>query len=159
MKVLLVCMGNICRSPTAEAVVRHYLEISGLAPIVTVDSAGVTGYHTGEPPDPRAQRAAAQRGFDLSKIRARRVRPDDYHRFDLILAMDRDNLKTLERNCPSEQRGKLALFTRYARRNRDAEVPDPYYGGPEGFHRVLDMLEDAASGLVQELRGKVPVAR
>jgi len=157
MKILLVCMGNICRSPSAEGVVRHYLEISGLARTVTVDSAGTHGYHAGEPADPRAQRAAAKRGFDLSRKRARRVRSDDFERYDLILAMDRDNLRALERGCPESHREKLGLFMFYGTRFQGAEVPDPYYGGPDGFDYVLDMLEDGAHGLMEALRTRLLV--
>ncbi len=159
MKVLLVCMGNICRSPSAEGVLRHYLELAGLARIISVDSAGTHGYHSGEPPDPRAQRAAARRGIDLSAQRARCVQPRDFDEFDLILAMDRDNLNALQRECPPHRRQKLALFTRYSARNPNADIPDPYYGGPDGFDRVLDMLEDAVRGLVDELRRRLPDRR
>lgn len=145
-------MGNICRSPTAEGVLRHYLEVGGLAGRVEVDSAGTHGYHRGEAPDQRAQKAALRRGISLARIRSRRVIDEDYARFDLILAMDRDNLAALERACPEEERGKLGLFMRFARRHGNDEVPDPYYGGPDGFEVVLDMIEDAATGLVEAIR-------
>jgi protein-tyrosine phosphatase len=150
--VLLVCMGNICRSPTAEGVLRHILRIKGLDGEIKVDSAGTHSYHSGEPPDRRAQLAARRRGIDLSKLRARRVEVSDFERFDLILAMDRDNLRSLEKICPDEHRPKLGLFLRYARQSRVDEVPDPYYGGDAGFELVVDMALDAAEGLIDSLR-------
>jgi protein-tyrosine phosphatase len=151
-KVLFVCMGNICRSPTAEGVVRKQLEQAGLAAQVELDSAGTHGYHIGEPPDPRSQKAAAKRGYDLSALRARRVMEVDFLRFDLILAMDRDNLALLRKACPQEHHEKLGLFLDYAADSSEDEVPDPYYGGPDGFDRVLDLTEAAARGLVDHLR-------
>ncbi|GAB4180869.1 MAG: low molecular weight protein-tyrosine-phosphatase [Rhodocyclaceae bacterium] len=155
MKVLLVCMGNICRSPSAEGVLRHYLALSGLAKRVFIDSAGTYGYHVGAPPDARAQKAAIRRGIDISRLRARPVEPEDFERFDMILAMDRDNLEDLRRLCPPHHQEKIELFMRYSGRERDADVPDPYYGGPDGFERVLDMIEDAARGLADELRRRI----
>lgn len=149
--VLFICMGNICRSPTAEGVVRVHLERAGLAAQVDLDSAGTHAYHVGEPPDPRSQKAAAKRGYDLSKLRARQVNAADFLRFDLILAMDRDNLSLLRKACPPEHHDKLGLFLDYAA-GSDEEVPDPYYGGPDGFDRVLDLTESAARGLVDFLR-------
>ncbi len=154
MRILLVCMGNICRSPTAEGVLRHYLEQGGLAGRVEVDSAGTHGYHRGEPPDQRALKAAARRGFDLTRIRSRKVSDEDFERFDLILAMDRDNLESMLASCPEALREKLGLFMHHARTRRRDDVPDPYYGGPEGFEVVLDMLEDAAKGLVEHLNAR-----
>ena len=151
-RILLVCMGNICRSPIAEGVVRATLDKAGLARDVEVDSAGTLGYHAGEPPDQRAQKAAARRGYDISRQRARRVKEADFLRYDMILAMDRDNLASLERFCPSEQRHRLGLFLDYARNIPDKEVPDPYYGGPEAFEHVLELVENAAAGLVETLR-------
>jgi len=151
MRILLICMGNICRSPTAEGVLRRKLAQAGLADSVEVDSAGTLGYHAGEPPDPRAQKAAAKRGYDLSKLRARRVKEADFLRFDMILAMDRDNLAELRRACPAAQVSRLGLFLEYARNFEAEEVPDPYYGGPQGFEHVLDLIEDAADGLVELL--------
>ena len=150
-RILLVCMGNICRSPTAEGVLRAHLARAGLAG-VEVDSAGTLGYHAGEPPDPRAQKAAAKRGYDLSRLRARRVKDADFLRFDMILAMDKDNLSALKQACPLAQRDRLGLFLQYARRFREEEVPDPYYGSPEAFEYVLDLAEDAAEGLVEALK-------
>ena len=147
-RVLFVCMGNICRSPTAEGVLRRKLQQRGLADRVEVDSAGTHGYHVGEAPDPRAQSAAARRGYDLSRIRARRIAVQDVDYFDLILAMDRDNLAVLERVFPPERHDRLGLIMNYAQNCDAGDVPDPYYGSGQGFDRVLDMLEDATDGLV-----------
>jgi protein-tyrosine phosphatase len=147
-------MGNICRSPTAEGVVRAHFERAGLAADVELDSAGTHGYHIGKPPDDRARQAAAGRGYDLSALRARRVTEFDFVRFDRILAMDRDNLDLLRQSCPAEHRHKLGLFLEYSRSFSDREVPDPYYGGAEGFEHVLDLVEDAAQGLLDSLGRK-----
>jgi protein-tyrosine phosphatase len=148
--VLFVCTGNICRSPTAEAIFRKLVADAEMA--VTVDSAGTHGYHVGEPPDPRAQAAAARRGYDLSALRARTVEDADFQRFDLILAMDQEHYAILSRiGGPSAGR-KVKLVMSYAQRFKERDVPDPYYGGPQGFERVLDLLEDAASGLLKSLR-------
>ncbi|MGC4403254.1 low molecular weight protein-tyrosine-phosphatase [Methyloversatilis sp. MC4-4] len=155
MKILFCCMGNICRSPTAEGVVRARLEAAGLHERVEVASAGTHAHHVGSKPDPRAAAAAASRGVDLAGIRARRVDVADFMQFDLIYAMDRDNLRNLERNCPEPLRHKLALFLQHAERFDEEEVPDPYYGGPAGFERVLDLIEDAADGLVRELQQRL----
>jgi protein-tyrosine phosphatase len=152
VKVLFVCMGNICRSPTAEGVLRAQVERAGLAGEVQIDSAGTHGYHIGKAPDGRAQQTAAKRGYDLSGLRARRVATTDFSRFDLILAMDRDNLSLLRDACPPTEQHRLALFLDYARNFAEKEVPDPYYGGPEGFERVLDLVEDASLGLIDALR-------
>lgn len=152
MRILFVCMGNICRSPTAEGVARYLSENNKLDFIVQVDSAGTHAYHIGEPPDPRAQRAALRRGIDLSGLRARRVAADDFEEFDLILAMDRDNLEALHRACPEHHRSKLELLMSYSRHFDTDEVPDPYYGGEQGFDLVLDMVQDAAQGLFETLR-------
>lgn len=151
MRILFCCMGNICRSPTAEGVVRARLEAAGLADRVELASAGTHAHHIGSRTDPRAQSAAAARGVDLSRIRARRVSDDDFIRYDLIYAMDRDNLRNLERSCPDGMQHKLALFLQHAESFDEDEVPDPYYGGPAGFERVLDLIEDAADGLVRDL--------
>jgi protein-tyrosine phosphatase len=145
-------MGNICRSPTAEGVVRAHVELAGLAKEVEVDSAGTHAYHIGQPPDQRSQRVAASRGYELGHLRARRVTTADFLRFDYILAMDRDNLAMLREACPAEEQHRLGLFLDHARNAEDDEVPDPYYGGPEGFERVLDLIEDGATGLIEKLR-------
>ncbi|MCX8086926.1 MAG: low molecular weight phosphotyrosine protein phosphatase [Rhodocyclaceae bacterium] len=147
-RILFVCMGNICRSPTAEGVARALAEKAGMAEHFEFDSAGTHGYHIGEPPDRRAREAAARRGYDLSPLRARQVEAADFLRFDLILAMDRDNLQLLHRACPAEHRGKLKLFLEFAPGLGVEEVPDPYYGGPEGFDAVLDLVEAAVEGLL-----------
>ena len=150
-RVLLVCMGNICRSPTAEGVLRKYLQNNNLAEFVEVDSAGTHGYHVGETPDSRTQRAAAARGYDLSQLRARKVAAQDIDYFDLILAMDKSNLHNLRRLAPVERHQRIKLFMEYARHFDDDEVPDPYYGLGHGFDLVLDMIEDGAQGLIDEL--------
>jgi protein-tyrosine phosphatase len=143
--LLMVCLGNICRSPTAEAVLRAKLVDAGLAHRVFVDSAGTGGWHVGDPPDPRSQRHAARRGYDLSLLRARRVTHDDFDRFDYILAMDEDNLADLRRLAPDQAgRASLRLFA-------TVEVPDPYSGTPASFERVLDLVESAADAWVQKL--------
>jgi protein-tyrosine phosphatase len=149
--VLFVCTGNICRSPTAEAVFKKLAADAGMAEAVAADSAGTHGYHVGEPPDPRAQKAAAKRGYDLSALRARTIEDADFRRFDLILAMDQEHHAILSRIAGSSAEHKLKLMMSYARRFKDRDVPDPYYGGPQGFERVLDMLEDAAKGLLESL--------
>lgn len=152
MKILFVCMGNICRSPTAEGVMRALVERADLSDRIELDSAGTHDYHVGAPPDSRAQKAALRRGYDLSALRARHVAERDFARFDRILAMDRDNLALLQRSCPDEHRRKLGLFLDHAENFDEEEVPDPYYGGVDGFERVLDMVEDAARGLIAAVR-------
>ena len=154
-RVLLVCMGNICRSPTAEGVVRSYIKNNGLGNIVEVDSAGTHGYHVGEAPDSRTQRAAMARGYNLSQLRARKVARQDLDYFDLILAMDKSNLDNLRRMSPPEMHDRIRLFMDYARNFDDDEVPDPYYGLGHGFDLVLDMVEDAAQGLIDDLKKKL----
>jgi len=150
--VLFVCMGNICRSPTAQGVFHKLVEEHGLQHRVEVDSAGTHAYHVGHPPDQRAQRAALQRAIDLSRLRARRVGVEDFERFDYVLAMDLENYEVLEEICPPGQEHKLRLFLEFAPHLEEREVPDPYYGGPSGFERVLDMIEAAAQGLLDEIR-------
>lgn len=145
-------MGNICRSPTAEAVFRARVEEAGLAQQILVDSVGTHDYHIGNPPDLRTQRAARQRGYDLSGLRARQVGVADFTRFDYVLAMDNANMAILHRMCPPSQRDRLGLFLQYASSHQEREVPDPYYGGEDGFERVLDMVEDAAAGLLLHIR-------
>jgi protein-tyrosine phosphatase len=151
ISVLFVCMGNICRSPTAEGVFRHYVTEAGLAQRVDIDSAGTHAYHVGAPPDRRALAAAARRGFSMGEIRARHISPDDFARFDLILAMDLDNLALLREQSEPEYHEKICLFLEYASAQQ-TEVPDPYYGGATGFERVLDLVEDASRGLLEKLR-------
>ncbi|QGZ38364.1 protein-tyrosine phosphatase [Pseudoduganella flava] len=147
--ILFVCMGNICRSPTAEGVFRTRAARAGLA--VDIDSAGTHAYHIGDAPDARSQRHAALRGYDLSAQRARQVTGNDFARFDHVLAMDEDNLEALRRACPPAHRHKLGLFMQYATRSGSPIVPDPYYGGSDGFDRVLDYIEDASDGLIARL--------
>ena len=152
VEVLFVCTGNICRSPTAEGVFRHLVRAAGLAERIAADSAGTHGYHTGEPPDERAARTAARRGIDLSDIRARPVARDDFRRFDLVLAMDRGHLALLGRLAPGAGDDRLRLFMEFAAGYDLLDVPDPYYGGAEGFERVLDMIEAGAAGLLDHIR-------
>ena len=154
-RILLVCMGNICRSPTAEGVLRQFIINNKLSAEVEVDSAGTHGYHVGEAPDSRTQRAASSRGYDLSQQRARKVAYQDLDYFDLILAMDKSNLDNLQRMAMPEQQKKLGLFMDYARNFDDREVPDPYYGLGYGFDLVLDMVEDAAQGLIEDIRRRL----
>lgn len=151
-RVLMVCTGNICRSPTAEAVLRSKLEKAGLDRVVLVDSAGTQGSHSGEPPDARAQRHGQQRGYDLSALRARRLVRDDLERFDWVLAMDESHLERLRELAPAIGGGRVGLLMEHARRFAgEREVPDPYYGAPAAFEQVLDFVEDACDGLVDRL--------
>ena len=150
-RILLVCTGNICRSPTAEGVVRGLIRRSGLESRILVESAGTHGYHAGEAPDQRSQKAALSRGYDLSRQRARMVEIEDFQRFDLLLAMDQGHLECLLRRSPPVYQHKIRLFMSFSRKYPSHEVPDPYYGGPHGFERVLDMCEDAAESLLAEV--------
>ena len=152
VRVLFVCMGNICRSPTAQGVFEHLVQDQGLTSLIQIDSAGTHAYHVGEPPDIRARQAAGKRGIDLGKQRARRVSEDDFLEFDYILAMDRSNYDDLMFLCPPDHWQKLHLFLKYANGLSEEEVPDPYYGGITGFERVLDLIEQAADGLLAEIR-------
>jgi protein-tyrosine phosphatase len=152
ISVLFCCMGNICRSPTAEAVFRSRVDEAGLAQQILIDSVGTHDYHIGNPPDLRTQRAARQRGYDMSGLRGRQVEVADFTRFDYVLAMDNANMAILQRLCPQPQRDRLGLFLEYAGSHREREVPDPYYGGEDGFERVLDMVEDAAAGLLMHIK-------
>ncbi|MHA7878292.1 MAG: low molecular weight protein-tyrosine-phosphatase [Saccharospirillum sp.] len=149
--ILFVCLGNICRSPTAQGVFEQYLEQSPLAGKVQVDSAGTAAYHLGKAPDPRAQRFARTRGVDLSQQRARQVTEHDFHQFDWILAMDRQNLANLEALRPAGSRARLALLLSILPAGEREEVPDPYYGGDEGFEQVLDLCEAASEALLKRL--------
>jgi len=151
--VLFVCMGNICRSPTAEGVFRYHAEQAGAIERLDIDSAGTHAYHAGEPPDRRARKAAERRGMNLDGIYARRVSGEDFERFDYIIAMDEDNLSRLRDESPEEHRGKLRLFLEFASSD-EREVPDPYYGGAAGFERVLDLVEEASRGLLETLSKK-----
>ena len=153
--VLFVCTGNICRSPTAEGAFRALLEANGLAESVTVDSAGTGSWHVDEPPDARASEAALRRGIDIADQRARQVREEDFDRFDLILAMDESHFQQLQSLCPDGQRHRLRLFLDFAPALGTRDVPDPYYGGPDGFEIVLDMIEAASAGLLAEIRARL----
>jgi protein-tyrosine phosphatase len=154
LRILLVCMGIICRSPTAEGVLRQRLARHGVDLQVDVDSAGTHDYHVGEPPDARSVAAALRRGIDLSALRARMIDAQDFERFDLILAMDEQNLQELQRRAPSHRHERLRLMMDYAPDAGRRFVPDPYYGGPPGFEEVLDLLEQAADGLLRELQDR-----
>ena len=154
MRVLFVCMGNICRSPTAEGVFREFVRRHAPDLDLEIDSAGTHDYHVGEPPDPRALKAASTRGLDISGLRARQVEAADFERFDLILAMDRLNYATLRERSPPAFRSRIRLLLEFADDASREDVPDPYYGDPKGFEEVLDLLEDAAAGLLAEVRRK-----
>lgn len=151
-RILFVCMGNICRSPTAEGVFRKLLAEQAPELAVEVDSAGTHGYHEGSPPDPRACRAAERRGVDLKRLRARRVTVQDFERFELVLAMDEENRAFLLEMCPPEHRHRVRLLLEFAPHLGRREVPDPYYGGSTGFEHVLDLVEEASRGLLEHLR-------
>lgn len=149
-RILFFCMGNICRSPTAEGVMRAKLAAAGMD--VEVDSAGTHGYHVGAPPDERSQEHALKRGYDLSSLRARQLVAEDFTRFDLVLGMDADNIARAAKLCPPGQRHRLKLLLDYAPHAGKRHVPDPYYGGEAGFEEVLDLVEAACGGLVAALR-------
>ncbi len=151
-RILFVCMGNICRSPTAEGVFRNLVRTEGLDGAVETDSAGTHSFHIGKKPDARAQTAALRRGIDISDLRARQVDSHDYDYFDHILAMDESNLSLLKADCPGEHRDKLRLFLDCANGLKEREVPDPYFGGDDGFEYVLDLIEAASRGLLDEIR-------
>jgi protein-tyrosine phosphatase len=153
-----VCLGNICRSPTAEAVVRTLAAREAPELALEVDSAGTASYHVGAAPDARTRAAAARRGYQLEALRARTVEPSDFERFDLILAMDEDNLRVLRRRAPQTAQQRLQLFLEFAPGQEVREVPDPYYGGPNGFEEVLDLVELAARGLLAHLRQRTRAA-
>jgi protein-tyrosine phosphatase len=151
MRILFVCMGNICRSPTAEGVFRRLVAERAPDVEIEVDSAGTHDYHVGDPPDPRSIAAAARRGVDLRQLRARLIRDDDFERFDLIIAMDRLNREALLDRSPAPFRERIRLFMEFAGDREVEDVPDPYYGGAPGFERVLDLAEEAAAGLLDEV--------
>jgi protein-tyrosine phosphatase len=150
-KVLFVCLGNICRSPTAEGVVRTIAAREFPSLRIEIDSAGTADYHTGEPPDRRSVAAARRRGYDLAGLRARQLQSADFDRFDIVLAMDRSNLAEIESRRPQHAKARVALFLEFSPQTSVAEVPDPYYGGIEEFERVLDLCEAAARGLLARL--------
>ena len=150
VKVLFVCMGNICRSPTAEGVFRHQVNGAGLTEQIFIDSAGTHAYHVGNPPDTRSQGAALKRGVDLSTQRARRVTEDDFSSFDYVIAMDESNKDDLLAICPAGYEERVQLFLDFAD-SQESEVPDPYYGQGRGFEIVLNLVEDASSGLLEHI--------
>lgn len=151
IKVLFVCMGNICRSPTAHGVFRQLVRQAGLEGQIEIDSAGTHGYHVGNPPDERAWATALGRGVDIGDLRARHAGVEDFLHYDYILAMDQDNYRSLSRICPPGMKTKLMLLMDFAPELRRREVPDPYYGGQRGFDQVFDLVEAAARGLLSEL--------
>ena len=159
IRVLFVCTGNICRSPSAEGVFKQRVAAAGLADRITAASAGTHDYHIGDMPDPRAQEAAARRGYDISKLRGRLVIRRDFTEFDYVLAMDQLNMKLLARLCPPEHRHKLKLLMEFADGATTREVPDPYYGSTEDFEQVLDLLEAASEGLLAHVRGQLEASR
>lgn len=152
IKILFVCMGNICRSPTAEGVFNAFIANRNLAHAFDVDSAGTHAYHVGDAPDLRAQKAARDRGVELRHLRARKVNLTDFEVFDYILAMDEENYAILSEACPSDHKHKIRLFLEYAPHLPQNEVPDPYYGGAYGFERVLDLVETASEGFIDALQ-------
>jgi protein-tyrosine phosphatase len=154
VKVLFVCLGNICRSPTAEGVFRKVVVDAGLSDLIVIDSAGTHAYHVGEPPDRRAQETAARRGVDISGLRGRRATESDLDEFDYVLAMDRENLHNLLAIAQEHHMDRIKLFMEFAEDQEEQDVPDPYYGGPSGFDRVMDMIEEASEGLLTEIRKK-----
>lgn len=155
VRVVFVCLGNICRSPTADGVFQHKVKAAGLSEQIQIDSAGTGAWHVGNPADPRASEHAALRGYDMSALRARQVSENDFAEFDYILAMDNSNLADLQALCPKDYQGQLQLMLDYLPQdfpNALAEVPDPYYGGDEGFELVLDLLEAACDNLLDDIK-------
>ncbi|VAW62257.1 Low molecular weight protein tyrosine phosphatase [hydrothermal vent metagenome] len=156
VNVLFVCMGNICRSPTAEGYFQHVVKQSGLADKIHTDSAGTHAYHIGSPPDNRAQAAASKRGIDLSSLRGRKVEAVDFEKFDYVIAMDDSNFSDLQMVADGDA-NNLFMFLEFAEQFSEKEVPDPYYGGDQGFEHVLDLIEDASNGLLKNIREKYRV--
>ena len=148
-------MGNICRSPTAHGVFRNMVRDAGLDEVIEIDSAGTHAYHVGNPPDQRAQATANKRGIDLSDLRARQVSDEDYALYDYLIAMDQENYISLSQQCPSPHVDKIYLFMDFAPEMRTREVPDPYYGGPQGFERVFDLVDAAARGLLADINRRI----
>jgi len=152
-KIMFVCMGNICRSPTAHAVMQHYVNSQGLSQQFLIESSGTHAYHVGEPADRRSQQVAKQRGIDMSDLRAQKISITDYDHFDWILAMDEENLKLIEYYAPDSYTAKCRLFMDFASKHPEQKVvPDPYYGGEQGFEKVFDMVEDACQGLLNHVQ-------
>lgn len=156
VRVLFVCLGNICRSPTAEGVFRDLVRREGLAGKIGTDSCGTGGWHVGNPPDGRACAEAERRGIDLSDLRARQVRKLDFEDFEYVLGMDDRNLQHLQAMCPPEHQNRVKLFLNFAPEVGRHDVPDPYYGGPDGFRDVFDMIDKASRGLLADIRTRYP---
>lgn len=154
--ILMVCMGNICRSPMAEGMLRRAAAESGLIDRLHIDSAGTHAYHVGESPDRRAQQAAGRRGADISRQRGRKVADSDFSEFDYILVMDGHNYQTLIERAPREHHGKIRKLLSFSKKYPNLDVPDPYYGGPQGFESNLDMIEDAIKHLLAEIERNAP---
>jgi protein-tyrosine phosphatase len=154
IKVLFICMGNICRSPTAHGVFLHLVQLENLTHLIEVDSAGTHAYHVGQEPDRRAQAIALNKEIDLSSLVARKVKENDFEYYDYILAMDNDNYNSLVRSCPDKFKSKLRLFLEFALNYPLKEVPDPYYGGTKGFENIFDMVEVASKGLLDNIKVK-----
>lgn len=159
VSVLVVCTGNICRSPTGEGVLRHLAEKRGLSDRVRIASAGTHDYHVGESPDPRTLKHASKRGYDLTAQRAAQVRKQDFHDFDYILAMDRGHLRLLRSIAPEGSKAKLGLFLDASGKWKDEDVPDPYYGGVAGFEQVLDMVEEAGERWLDRIEAELDPSR
>jgi protein-tyrosine phosphatase len=155
VKVLFVCMGNICRSPTAHGVFRHLVKESGLSQHIEIDSAGTHAYHIGNPPDKRSAITAKKRGIDLSDLRARKVDLGDLYEYDYVLAMDKDNQRILLDMAPNDVKYKIRLFLEFAPQWGKQEVPDPYYGGDDGFEHVFDLVQAASEGLLADIRQRL----
>jgi len=153
--VLFVCLGNICRSPTAHGVFQHFVDKEGLSEQIIVDSCGTGSFHIGEKPDPRTIKAAAKRQYDLSVLRARQLKPADFDTFHYILTMDRMNLGNAQALAPKTYQGHVGLFLDFSQQRTFTQVPDPYYEGDSGFELVLDLIEDASMGLLKEIKSKI----
>ena len=155
--LLFLCMGNICRSPTAHGVFRDLVTARGFHHQIHIDSAGTHNYHPGSPPDKRSQKHAIKRGYDLSDLRARQISELDYEQHDLLLVMDWDNLALAQQDCPPEHQRKLRRLTEFCKNHQAAVVPDPYYGGDAGFEHVLDLIEDACEGLLEHIQQRLTI--
>lgn len=155
VNVLFVCLGNICRSPTAHGVFQKLVDDAGFSEKIFVDSAGTSGWHIGEPPDKRASAAALKRGYNLSALRGRQLTQSDFADFNYILAMDSDNLANIKALRPANYNGEVDLLLNYAKNSSITEVPDPYYGGSQGFEHVLDLVEDACRSLLEDIQQKL----